>query len=203
MAHDSAGLKFPGQETDERIFVYTRRYFFAFLPTAFLILAMIVLGSSLFYIISSINNNFSNNNLILLSSAFTLFMLLFALIEFFDFYFDVYIVTDRRIVDIDQYRLFNRSVASLSLEDLQDVKANTKGFFPTLLDYGDVLIQTAGTANNFLFEQVKHPNEISSMIIDLSEQGRDGLAVEARMPTGEIKMILNDELMTEPPDDIV
>jgi uncharacterized membrane protein YdbT with pleckstrin-like domain len=107
--------------------------------------------------------------MLLVGSAYSLFVLGLLIYGFVDYYLDVYILTDKRIVDIRQNGFFKREIAELNLHQVQDVNAEVNGIFPTILHYGNVLIQTAAEKNNFLFGCVPHPYGISKKIIDLHE----------------------------------
>lgn len=199
MPHAGTILNFEGQEVDEQIFIFTRRHPVGFLPNLILILAMLILGVGLI-VLMGVGNILSYNQQLFIASAYFLFILLFTLIEFFDFYFDLYIVTDRRIVDIDQNKLFNRSVAELLLEDVQDVDSIVKGVFATFFDFGDVEIQTAGAKANFKFEQIPHPKEVAAIILDLTDQARRGIAIADRHPEGPFAGMVERTLMPHTSD---
>ena len=200
MAHASRlPVTFPDQQPDEEVFVYARRYWIAFLPILLFTLLVTVLGLVMIFFLA--NGGVDRNIVVLTGSAFLLLMLLLLLIEFFDFYFDLHIVTDRRVIDIDQKRLFNRQIAKLLLEDVQDVETSVKGILPTLFNYGDVTIQTAGTKPNFLFNQIQHPREVAIIILDLSEQTRNGVPVADRRPTGPMEAIIDGVLIPREPDE--
>lgn len=194
MAHQNSILTFPGKEIDEQIFVFVRRYPLAFMPSLLLTLGVTVLGAIMISLLG-IGDIIDHNVRVLLGSAFFLLMMLFGLIEFIDFYFDMHIVTDRRLVDIDQLRLFNRDVATLLLDDIQDVQSKTKGFFPTLFRYGDVIIQSAGAKPNFIFADIRFPERVAAIIIDLSDQTRQGITATSRHPEGEVAAILFDKVV--------
>ena len=81
------------------------------------------------------------------------------------YYLDLWIITDRRIIVIDQIRFFNRKVSSFRLERLQDIKVTIKGLIPTLLNFGTVRAQTAGAnESNFASGGMPDPREIQSTI---------------------------------------
>lgn len=62
-----------------------------------------------------------------------LFSLLTGFMIWTHYYLDLWLITDRRIIVIDQVRFFNRKVSSFRLERLQDVKATiTESFLPSL-----------------------------------------------------------------------
>lgn len=104
--------------------------------------------------------------------AYLLFILVFALTAFYDYYLDVWIVTNERIVDIQLKGLFARTVSETRLYRIQDVKSNQKGIFATVFNYGNVHVQTAGAQENFLFDSVPDPVEIAQGISRLVEHDR-------------------------------
>lgn len=110
--------------------------------------------------------------IVLGGSAFFLFAWLFLFQNFMDYYLDVWIVTNKRILNIEQTGLFTRIVSELRLYRVQDVTSTVKGIAETLFDYGNVEIQTAGEKTRFLFEQIPHPNSVSKSILELSEVER-------------------------------
>lgn len=102
-------------------------------------------------------------------SAFFLFAWLFLFQNFMDYYLDVWIVTTKRILNIEQTGLFARTVSELRLYRVQDVTSTVKGVMETLFDFGHVEIQTAGEKTRFIFEEIPHPNRVSKSILELSE----------------------------------
>ena len=105
-------------------------------------------------------------------SAFFLFSWLFLFQNFLDYFLDIWIVTNKRVLNIEQTGLFARTVSELRLYRVQDVTSKVNGFIPTVFDYGNVEIQTAGEKINFVFEQVPHPSAVSKSILELAELDR-------------------------------
>ena len=105
--------------------------------------------------------------LILLMFIFYLFLWLFFYRAFIDYYLDVWIVTNHRILNIELEGLFNRIVSEQKLFRIQDVTTEQRGFLAHFLDYGDVFIQTAGTKERFVFEQVSSANSVAHQIVQL------------------------------------
>jgi uncharacterized membrane protein YdbT with pleckstrin-like domain len=106
------------------------------------------------------------------SSAFFLFAWLFLFQNFLDYQLDMWIVTTRRILNIEQTGLFSRTVSELRMYRIQDVTATVSGVLHTVFDYGDVEIQTAGEKVRFVFEEIPHPNAVAKKILELSECDR-------------------------------
>jgi hypothetical protein len=93
-----------------------------------------------------------------------------------DWYFDVWIVTNQRIIDIDQRGFFNRDVATLlTVDKVEDITVVVKGFFPTLLDYGYVQVQTAAAKVEFTMNDVGNPHRIERLIRALRAERQTAL----------------------------
>jgi hypothetical protein len=80
------------------------------------------------------------------------------------YYMDIWVVTNRRIIDIDYQRLFDRNIAILRLDRVQDVTTHMSGILPTLLKYGSVVVQTAGSDKEFVIDQIAHPEQLRDAI---------------------------------------
>ena len=57
--------------------------------------------------------------------------------------------------------------------------AEVKGVLHTLLDYGNVHVQTAGEVERFHFEDIPNPNGVAKMILELAEKDREEHPEEA------------------------
>ena len=103
------GKLFPSQGAEEKVFLVLRRHWFTYL--AFLIIAFIMalpLFIALSYMLTTpeVFSGAFGNAVILIGGAYSLFIAGLMLYGFVDYYLDVYIVTDERIVDIIQSGFF-------------------------------------------------------------------------------------------------
>lgn len=80
------------------------------------------------------------------------------------------LVTNEHVVDIDQITLFRRSVATLTLSRIQDVSAEVAGPAQTLLQYGTVMIQTAGQQEKFHFDYMPNPYSVEQYILEVHKE---------------------------------
>ncbi len=114
------------------------------------------------------------NKVFFLGLYFYLLWLTFIWILFFlawtDHYLDVWIITDRRIIDIEQRGIFNREVSNLRLDRIQDITVSVKGFLPTLLSFGDLHVQTAGHKVEIIFRNAINPYHAKEIINRLHDQ---------------------------------
>jgi len=85
---------------------------------------------------------------------------------------DTWIVTNERILDINQTSFFIRTTAELDLSRVQDISVRTSGFIQTIFDFGDVEVQSAGAVNKFLFRQIAHPQMVKDKIMKLVTEAK-------------------------------
>ncbi|MBN1326029.1 PH domain-containing protein [Candidatus Falkowbacteria bacterium] len=159
----------PNREKDEKLVLFLRRHWIILIIKWLVIIVIAFVPLALYLFLSYFEPEVLDNNiyyafLFLLSSLYYLFTLLFFLNAFIDYYLDVWIVTDHRIINIEQRGLFNREIAEHTLERIQDVTAIQKGFWQTLFSYGDVHVQTAGEIQRFIFRQVNDPFNVVRII---------------------------------------
>lgn len=81
------------------------------------------------------------------------------------YYLDLWVVTDRRIILVDQVRFFSRNVSVFRLERMQDIEYKIKGIIPTLLNFGTLKAQTAGAhESNFNSTGLPDPRGLQAKI---------------------------------------
>jgi uncharacterized membrane protein YdbT with pleckstrin-like domain len=164
---------FKGQKEKEEILLVVHRHWFDILSQFFIILAMLLLlfGSLTFAspILASFNGNLSPGLFLFMAQVFFIFIWLFFFIIWIDYYFDVWIVTNERIVNIEQLGLFSRDVSELELENVQDITVEVLGIIPTFLNYGDLYVQTAAEKERFIFKHVPDPYSIKDLVMNLQK----------------------------------
>ncbi len=184
---DSNSLHFPGQEPDETVVMALRRHTVALFRHIALFIGGIALPILIYLLLASYTAWFENTTsffyvlFVLGASLFYLYVLFFMFHGWADYYLDIWIVTNERIVAIEQKGMFNRVVSELRLDKIQDVSSEVRGVFPTMFDYGSVHVQTASEVNKFIFSEVPSPDKVSSAILEMHEQyvGTDQPAVSA------------------------
>ncbi len=110
--------------------------------------------------------------IVLGGSIYALSVWLFLFSAFLDYYLDLWIVTNDRIMNVEQHGLFGRTISELDLSNIQDVTSEIKGIIATVFNYGDVHIQTAAEEKRFVFEQIPNPHVVRQAILDMVEEDR-------------------------------
>ena len=85
-------------------------------------------------------------------------------------YYSVYVVTDKRLLQISQKGLWSRSVVDISLNQIQMVNYEVAGFNETVLGFGTIMMQTF--VGDLVVHEVHHPEKIQKKILEiLREKG--------------------------------
>jgi hypothetical protein len=166
--------RLPNKLPGEKIIKVARKHFFLLFKKILFLLLLMALPVAFFYVFILSNSSLMQMPetypvIVLFASAFYLFIWLFFFFSFIDYYLDAWIITSERIINMEQDGFFSRTISEEKLFRVQDVTSEVKGFFPTVLGYGHVFVQTAGTKEYFHFENVSSPDKIRDMIIKLAD----------------------------------
>lgn len=104
---------------------------------------------------------------------FMLAIWMYGFLIWIDYYYDIWIITTERIINIEQKGMFTRKASELRFKKIQDVTTEVIGFLPTIFNYGDVKVQTAGEETEFIFRTVSNPYEVKNIIMDLQKQNEN------------------------------
>ncbi len=165
---------FPGQQSNESIYLVVRQHWVILAKRVLIWLVLVVLfmiaQNFLPQLGPDILDGIGGKVIDVLIQLYLLFLVTSLFIIWVLYYLNMYIVTNERIVDVDQQGLFNHTVSELNMEKIEDVTSEVKGFLGHIFDYGNVYIQTAGTRERFDFENVPNPGEITKLILELYER---------------------------------
>lgn len=173
-AINPTGLRFETQQEDETVLLFLRQHLVVNVPwvilTVFLLVAPFVLFPLLIGAIAPAS--VAPGYLIVGILAWYLVTFGFAFASFLKWFFNIYIVTNERIVDIDFIHLLYKQFSEARLINIQDITYKTGGIVETMFNFGSVLIQTAGTEPNFDFESVPNPEQIVKIISEAVEEAK-------------------------------
>ncbi len=96
--------------------------------------------------------------------------ILLALRVFVIYSYNVFMITNERIIDIDQRGLFDRTVSEITYDKIQDVSFRRKGVLQTVLHYGNVIVQTASSQVNIELNGVKNPEYVQQVIVETQKE---------------------------------
>lgn len=158
----------------EQIIMVVRRHWFNILQNllSVLIMAGFLVASFLYLplLFPTLSKSAASGLFLFGETVFAMVIWIIFFLIWIDYYFDVWIVTNRRIINIEQKGLFSREVSELKLEKIQDISTEVLGVIPTFLNYGDVYIQTAAEQERFIFRRVPDPYRIKDIIMGLQKK---------------------------------
>jgi len=176
-------------EPEEKIHLITRRHRYALLrlliPEALFFLAIIILMFIVLFIKLPAWPDFLTElfpAIGFISLRLILLFLLSLLLQFFwviifltiiNYYFDCWVVTDKRTIHTELRALFSRISSSVSHDKIQDITIDIHGIVPTFLRFGNLKIQTAGAFRKFIFQEVPEPYKIKDLIFKIQREEKE------------------------------
>ncbi len=184
-------------EADENTIIVIHRHWFDIIQNFFLLIVMVFFLVSSYVVLPALfpilETALYQNLLAFAESSFAMLILILFFLVWIDYYFDVWVITNKRIINIEQKGLFSREVSELELDKIQDVSVSVLGIIPTFLNYGDVFIQTAGEKERFVFKKIANPYWIKDLIMSLEKTNEKKMEKERAMGEAqEFKSALRD-----------
>ncbi|HQA98876.1 MAG: PH domain-containing protein [Candidatus Dojkabacteria bacterium] len=163
---------FLGKEDSENIVLVLRRHWLSLIPTIVSVFVLLLLP----FIVTSLTPSESRNyaflfSVFLISILLSISLSLFAYVKWF---YNVNIITDKRVVDIDFYSLFFHKMTEARLDKIEDITFKQVGVFANMLDVGTIYIQTAGTKSEIEFDGIHKPKEVQDILSDLLQSKKEG-----------------------------
>ena len=98
----------------------------------------------------------------------TIFIFSYAWLNILVYIFNVGILTNLKVTDIDFSAIVYKEVTEARMDKIEDVTSKEAGYFESLFNYGDVFVQTAGTDANIEFQKVPRPSQVVNFINELT-----------------------------------
>lgn len=163
---------FEGQDPNEKIILLLRAHPITNIPW----IVLSALFFSLPFFVSRITS-FFGFDLNLIPQTFLLIFLiidylltlLVAYEGFLHWYFNVTLITDEKIIDINFESLLYKGVDLAPLSKIEEADSTTAGIFGTFFNFGNVLVQTAGAQVAIAMKNVPRSAKVADLILDLAK----------------------------------
>lgn len=97
--------------------------------------------------------------------------------RFVKYSLNFWVLTNRRIIETELKTLFDRKLSTLELQDVEDITVSVSGFIRTIIGYGSLEVQTAGTMREFIASDIYMPVKVQEAIFEaklqLKEEEKD------------------------------
>ena len=169
---------FQERQSEEEIILVLRRHWVTNITWILTAIIMILAPALLKYVplLSSFPVNFQLVALII----WYLVTIAFTFEKFLSWYFNLYIITDERIIDIDFNNLIDKKFTDAKISMIQDVTSRITGVPQTMFNFGNILIQTASEIPEIVFEKVPNP-DIIIKVLQLMRQEEEQETLEGRI----------------------
>lgn len=149
-------IKFEDFKEGERIILTLRRYWATLIPLIFkkIVIFLVILIGGFFLFKETI---FTSFYLLLIIFGFFIFILIASFYEWILWYQDIYIITNKRIINIQRKTLFTTVVSEASLDKIQDITYKIEGILEVFFNYGTVAVQTASATGILNLEDIANP----------------------------------------------
>ena len=94
-------------------------------------------------------------------------------IEWLNHELDMYVVTNNRVIGLEQIAFLNRAVTECNLWQIQEVNSKAKWLFANIFNYWTLSIQTAGSKTTLKMEFCPDVMQSSRKILNVVDNYRD------------------------------
>lgn len=162
-------LRYQAQEADEKIILFLRRHFFTNVGWMIMTFCLFIVPFFAFDIFNFALIPFNFRLMIVI--GWYLLTFAYAFERFISWFFNIHIVTNERIIDVNFPSILYKDISECRIENVEDLSSKVGGFIRSFLNYGDVIIQTAGTLPEISFEAIPNPDKAVEIINDLIPEG--------------------------------
>ena len=175
--------RLPNKLKGEEVIKVVRKDFIILIQKILFFGVLIILPYLFFLMITSIfpslmSGAISYPAIVLGISAYYLFVWLFFFFSFIQYYLDIWVITNQRIIYVRQDGFFARDISEQRLDKVQDATSEIHGVMSTVFNYGTVQVQTAAELERFSFDQVPKPEKIRDLIIKQVEISKNNSTTE-------------------------
>ncbi len=162
-------------EDDEKKLIEVRRHWILFATQVFALFLLALAPLVLAFIVSQINTidlALTSIQIHLSLVAYIIWLIIIwnlLFINWTHYYLDVWIVTDKRIIDFEFKNFFRYETTSVRLDRIQDMSVEVSGIIANIFHYGNLHVETAGEhSDTFIIRGAASPNDIKQQILKLS-----------------------------------
>ena len=166
-------FNFSLKENDESILLVIRTPLKKYIPKMIMgVLLSIFFPIIIYWPISRVEGS----GTFLIGMIITSVMLLstFLLYSFLKWYYNLGIITDKRIIDLDFHSVISHSMTEIKLEKIVDVTHKQAGISNNISDVGDLYIKTGGGNPTITFKKISKPRTVQDIINKLLEEKKKG-----------------------------
>ncbi len=165
------GLHYNEQDEDEEILLLLRRHFITNTPWVFLSIILLISPFLIAFVFNLTDISFifsiSSSSLLIYISFYYLIVFAYMFINFITWYYNVSLITNKKLVDICFQDVIYHDVSMTKLNLIESVNYVQSGFFGSFFGFGNVYAETAGKSLRFDFISIPKPERVVNILEDL------------------------------------
>ncbi|OGD61154.1 hypothetical protein A3A71_00965 [Candidatus Berkelbacteria bacterium RIFCSPLOWO2_01_FULL_50_28] len=155
---------FKGQRSDEQVVLVTKQHLWLLSPLV--LVWAVIIGLILLLVWWQGASR--------VSSYITFGIAVVGLIYSYYFWFiwnnSDYIVTNQRVIKMDQISFFNRVISEAEIDRIQEISTEVAGPIHTLLKFGTVRIKTASDSGKMDLDDLTDPYSVQQVIVSIQKK---------------------------------
>lgn len=171
------GVRFESQQEGEKILLFMRRH-----PVTnlwWMAITTMLVFVPMFWNEFPLVSGLEASKYLALTMIWYLGLLFFVVQNTLLWFYNVYIVTDERLIDVDFFGLLYKNINVTKLNKIEDVNYSQVGFLASMFNYGNVVIQTSSEQRSddtteersaFTFDACSNPDRVTRVISELMDQ---------------------------------
>jgi hypothetical protein len=171
-----AGLPFPLQDS-ERVLAMVRRHWVFLWPRTLLYLGFAILPPLIISLLMSwagVYEGVAAQVFWLIAAIWLLYWAVRIFLNWYRYNHDVWVITNQRIVDSIKSNPFSHQLSTADLVNVQDMTVNRSGILATLLNYGDIICETASDSRDFVLSGIPRPQDVQLLVDRERDRERRG-----------------------------
>lgn len=88
----------------------------------------------------------------------------------YDWYFDVWLLTNIGVIDIERNGLFDVTATSIEYHMMEGISYNIKGVLPTIFNYGTITIDKLGNKTSVVLNDASNPKRLERIVMKYQEK---------------------------------
>jgi len=92
--------------------------------------------------------------------------IIYSVIRWYLYSNDIFVLTNQRIIKIDQMGFFSRRVGQTELDNIYNISYEVRGIVESFLNFGDIMISTVGDdISTMTVKRIENPHFVQEKIL--------------------------------------
>jgi hypothetical protein len=159
-------LPFPLQDNESVSQVVRRHWWFLWPKSIVMVLAAIIPVSIIAWIMAATDTyeGIAATIFWIVAAVWLLYWAVRILFNWYQYHNDIWVITNQRIIDSIKRHPFSHRLATTDLVNVQDITVEKHGVLPSVLNFGDIVVQTAADQADLVLAGIPRPAEIQLFV---------------------------------------